>query len=112
MPNFTQIIAPIHSQLADDPDLFELVRMFVDEMPARIEQLLCHFDSKNWGELKSTTHKIKGTVGCYGFGDVVPAARKLEQALKRNMPEENIRQSLVELIDLCKRMAVQSEPQS
>lgn len=106
MSHFTQRIAPIYSQLIDDPDLCDLVKMFVDEMPARIEQLLKDFNAKNWDKLKNTAHNLRGAVGCYGFCEITPAVGKFEQALNDDISEDDIRQTLEELIDLCKRMAV------
>ena len=106
MSDIQQGTAPIYSQLADDPDLYGLVKMFVEEMPTRIERLTKEFDKKNWDDLQRLTHQLKGTTGCYGFGEVSPAAGKLEHFLKKNKPEEEIQQSLVELLNLCQRMAV------
>ena len=106
MTNFPQEIAPIYSQLANDPDLYDIVKMFIDEMPTRIERLIKEFGEKNWDELKNTAHQLRGAAGCYGFEEVSPTAGKLEQALVTNLPEEEIQQSLNELIDICRRMAI------
>ena len=106
MTSISQGIVPIYSQLADDPDLYDLVKMFVEEMPTRVDRLTKEFGEKNWCDLKNLTHQLKGSAGCYGFGEVAPAAGKLEQSLKNNLPEEEIQQSLVELLNLCRRMAV------
>ncbi|MCL2117623.1 MAG: Hpt domain-containing protein [Planctomycetaceae bacterium] len=106
MSTGTQPSTPIYSFLADDPDLHDIVKMFVDEMPSRINQLLDEFVSKNWDELQKITHQLKGTIGSYGFSEITPAVGKLEQSLKAKLPEEEIQQSLVELIDLCRRMTI------
>ena len=95
----------IYSVLADDPDLREIVTMFVDEMPLRIEKLLDEYRSKKWGDLKQTAHQLKGTVGSYGFGGISPLAGKLEAAIEEIPSEETIRQLLTELIGLCHRMS-------
>ena len=109
MPNIPQGTAPIFSQLADDPDLCGIVKMFVDEMPTRIDRLIRDFNSKNWDELKNTAHKLRGTAGCYGFGEVTSIAGKLEHSLKTEMSEEDIQQSLNELIEICQRMAIHKD---
>jgi HPt (histidine-containing phosphotransfer) domain-containing protein len=106
MLKISQTIAPIYSQLADDPDLYGIVKMFVEEMPTRMERLIKEYDEKNWGELKNMAHQLRGAAGCYGFGEVAPAAGRLEQSLKNELPEEEIQQSLAELLDLCRRMAI------
>ena len=109
MSNWTKQVTPIYSLLADDTDLYEIVKMFVDEMPTRIDQLLSVFNAKNWGELERTAHQLRGAAGSYGFGEVTPAAGKLEQAVKSKLPEEEIQQSLIELIDTCQRMAIKPQ---
>ena len=106
MTLLTQESTPIYSLLADDPDLYEIVKMFVEEMPTRIDQLMNEFIAKNWSELERTAHQLRGSAGSYGFGEITPAAGKLEHALKANFAEDEIRQSLVELIGICRRMAV------
>ncbi|MCL2624536.1 MAG: Hpt domain-containing protein [Planctomycetaceae bacterium] len=108
MTNLTKQSTPIYSLLADDADLYEIVKMFVDEMPKRIDQLMSEFIAKNWGELERTAHQLRGAAGSYGFGEVTPVAGKLEQAVQAKLPEEEIYQSLVELIDTCQRMTLQS----
>ena len=107
MSNVTRENAPIYSMLADDPDLYEIVMLFVNEMPTRINQLLNKFHEKNWDELEQTAHQLRGAAGGYGFGEVTPAAGKLEQSIKDRLTEEEIQQSLVELIELCRRMDIQ-----
>ena len=106
MTNLTQERTPIYSLLADDPDLYEIVKMFVEEMPTRINQLMNEYVAKNWSELERTAHQLRGAAGSYGFGEVTPVAGKLEQSLKDNLSEEVIQQLLTELIELCRRMAV------
>ena len=106
MSEMMQKITPIYSQLADDPDLYDLVKMFVDEMPTRIDRLISNYTSKDWDELQRTAHQLKGAAGSYGFCEVTPVAGKLEQSLQKQLPEEQIQQTLDELIDLCRRMAI------
>jgi len=107
MSNIPPGIAPIYSQLADDPELYDLVKMFVEEMPTRVDRLIKEFGKKNWDDLKNLAHQLKGTAGCYGFGEITTVAGKLEHSLQHHLPEEEIEQSLVELLDLCRRMTVQ-----
>ena len=106
MSSLTQQNSPIYSALADDPDLYDLVKMFVDEMPTRVEKLLAEFESKDWDGLKNTAHQLKGAAGSYGFAEVTPAAAKLEDNLKESSPEDAIQQTLDELIATCQRMSI------
>ena len=51
---------PIYSRLADDLDLRDIVEMFVEEMPGRVETLLNQLESADWDGLRRTTHQLKG----------------------------------------------------
>lgn len=106
MSNQSQGIAPIYSQLADDPELYNLVKLFIEEMPTRIDRLIKEFGEKNWDDLKNLAHQLRGSAGSYGFGEVTSAAGKLEHSLQHHLPEEEIQQSLVELLNFCRRMAI------
>lgn len=94
----------VYSSLAADPDLGELVEMFVEEMPARINALETQARSRDWQQLTRTAHQLKGAAGSYGFHAVTPCALRLETAAKECGQEEGILQALEELLDLCRRL--------
>lgn len=94
---------PIYSVLSEDPDLGQIVEMFVDEMPDRVANLLSRFESGDWEELRRATHQLKGAAGSYGFDAISPAAGEVEQAIHDGEPEENIRRTVDSLVDLCRR---------
>lgn len=96
--------AGIYSSLVSDPDLGELVAMFVAEMPDKIENLLRLYDDGDRGELTRAAHQMKGAAGSYGFHDITPHAARLELSLKSDRPEEQIKQELDALLDLCHRV--------
>jgi HPt (histidine-containing phosphotransfer) domain-containing protein len=100
----TPLSAPLYSTFGDDPDLGELVDMFVEEMPGRIETLLQLYNSADKDGLKRFAHQLKGSAGSYGFGQLTPTSARLEQSLKTNEPEEVIKQAVDELLDLCGRV--------
>ena len=99
---------PVYSSLASDPDLAELVEIFVESLPQRIQTLQQAFDQGDWETLRRTAHQLKGAAGSYGFDPLSPAAARLEQAVaSASDPEqelEGIRQALDELLDLCSRV--------
>jgi signal transduction histidine kinase/DNA-binding response OmpR family regulator len=94
----------VYSQLAADPDLGELVDLFVREMPARISTLEAQARSRDWNELTRTAQEIKGAAGSYGFGEITPYAARLEAAAREALPEENILAALHGLLSLCRRV--------
>jgi HPt (histidine-containing phosphotransfer) domain-containing protein len=93
----------LYSTLADDPDLAEIVELFVQEMPERIARLLDRFRKSDREGLRRVAHQLKGAAGSYGFTPVSPAAARLEGAIVQSRPEEEISQALDDLIDLCRR---------
>ena len=101
---------PLYSILADDPDLSEIVGMFVDEMPDRLANLLAQLESGNWEELRRAAHQLKGAAGSYGFDAISPSAARLEDILRNDSPEAEIQQATESLIALCRR-ATSGTPQ-
>ena len=94
----------VYSHLAADPDLGELVDLFVQEMPDRINALDAQAKSRNWNQLAETAHQIKGAAGSYGFDEITPCAARLEAAAREARQEEQILSALDELLSLCRRV--------
>ena len=94
----------VYSHLAADPDLGELVDLFVQEMPDRINALDAQAKSRDWNELTRTAQQIKGAAGSYGFDEITPYAARLEAAAREAQPEEKILSALDELLSLCRRV--------
>ena len=94
---------PLYSTLAEDPDLGEIVDMFVDEMPDRISKLLAQLESGSWEELRRAAHQLKGAAGSYGFDAISPSAAALEDSLRNSKPEAEIQKAAESLVALCQR---------
>jgi histidine phosphotransfer protein HptB len=95
----------VYSSLAVDPELGEIVELFVEEMPGRVASLLDHFKKRDWEGLRRNAHQLKGAAGSYGFTAISPAAGKLENAIRDGDPEHHIYEAITELIDLCGRVS-------
>jgi HPt (histidine-containing phosphotransfer) domain-containing protein len=93
---------PVYSHLAADPDLGELVEIFVEEMPERINALETQARGCDWQGLTRTAHQLKGAAGSYGFTALTPCAAKLESVARAGRQEDEILASLRELLDLCR----------
>ena len=94
----------IHSSLAADQDLAEIVDMFVDEMPQKIDALLARLAQADWQGLERAAHQLKGAAGSYGFEQVTEAAGRLEGAVRRGNSDSEVRSALRELVELCRRV--------
>jgi histidine phosphotransfer protein HptB len=94
----------VYSHLASDPDLREIVDLFVDEMPARVKALVDQLNAADWEGLRRTVHQLRGAAGSYGFDAISPCAGRIESAVHEGEPEERIRAIVDELVDLCGRV--------
>ena len=94
----------IYSSLATDEDLAEIVEMFVEEMPGRVETFRQQYEQSDWEELRRTAHQLKGSAGSYGFGQITPAAAELESALRDGDPQVRVEQLLDAVIALCNQV--------
>lgn len=94
----------VYSELGDDFDLADIVALFVEEMPTRVATLLKCLENGDEATLRQVAHQLMGAAGSYGFGVVSEAAGRVENAIRCNGSEEQIRRAVVELIDLCGRM--------
>lgn len=100
----------IYSTLGDDPDLADIVEMFVDEMPERVEVLTGFFIAKNWEELGRMAHQLKGTAGSYGFDDLTPGAAILDEAVRKRHSDSEISSAIDVLVDMCHRVRAGGAP--
>lgn len=100
----TVATGPIYSTFGNDPDMGELVDMFVGEIPDRIASLEAQFAEGDLTRLGQTAHQLKGAAGSYGFPCVTPVAARVEAAAKGNEPEDRVREALDELVAMCGRM--------
>ena len=93
----------VYSHLTADPDIGELVEVFVKGMVDRIDALDAQAKSRNWNQLAESAHQIKGAAGYYGFDDITLYAARLEVAAQE-AEEEQILLALDELLSLCRRV--------
>jgi histidine phosphotransfer protein HptB len=91
----------IYSRLAPDPDLRDIVDLFVEEMPNRIAALLDQLQSADLEGLRRTAHQLKGAAGSYGFDAISPAAARVESAIRDNEDEERLQETVRDLVALC-----------
>lgn len=71
------------SQFANDPEMAELVELFLNELPSRVEALNVAWTSHQVTNLSRLTHQLKGASAGYGFPTIGEAAGKLEGKLRQ-----------------------------
>lgn len=100
---------PLHSTLANDPDMVELLQFFVDEIDHRIETIRAASRSDDIRRLRTVAHQLKGAAAGYGFEPISKTAAELERLIDETEAIEvtqAIQQQADELIDLCRRVSL------
>ena len=93
------------SDLADDPDLAELIEEFVGELPARIQALEQACAAEDADALARLAHQLKGSAGGYGFPSITEVAAELEARAKSQESLDGLRDAVQQVADLCRRAA-------
>lgn len=100
----------LRSQFGDDPEMRELVELFVSELPIRTQALTEAVDGHQWEQVKRLSHQLKGSSAGYGFPTIGAAAGKVEHllisgALNDQEQLDTLKNNVHELIGLCLRAA-------
>ncbi len=97
-------VQPVYSDFGDDPDLGDLVEMFVDELPSRVDALKEQANQQDWEAVRRGAHQLKGAGGSYGFSPISVVGQALEAKCDDNAPEDEILGALADLERLCSRV--------
>jgi signal transduction histidine kinase/DNA-binding NarL/FixJ family response regulator len=101
---------PITSELADDPELADLLRDFVGMLPQRLDRLFQVLDRRELGELRQLAHQLKGAAGGYGFPHLTARAAQLEDQLHNSAPIDQVTATINEIASLVRRVDGYAEP--
>jgi len=93
-----------YSDLAADPDLADLVELFVTELPGRIADLQAALAVGDLPKVRRLSHQLKGAGGSHGFPQIGPPAWKLEQAANEGEASTEAAANLQELATVCERV--------
>lgn len=95
--------APLASELAGDPDLADLIELFVSEMPQRLEALEEAAAAADLASLATLAHQLKGSAGGYGYPGITAAAAHLEACARHRSSREDLVRATEDLRELCRR---------
>jgi len=78
--------------------------MYVGEMAGRIATIQELLSSGDWEGLRRFAHQMKGAAGSYGFEPISPVAGVVEDSIRQDAPEDQIRRAVEDLIAICLRV--------
>jgi CheY-like chemotaxis protein/HPt (histidine-containing phosphotransfer) domain-containing protein len=93
----------LRTKMQDDPELAELVQMFVEGLPERANALERTLDAGDLDRVAALAHQLKGTAGGYGFPSITEAAARLETSVRAKRAIDDVREQLRSVADLCNR---------
>jgi PAS domain S-box-containing protein len=86
-PPSAEPAGPLVSEFAGDEGMAELVREYVQTLPARVAALESQLSAGLWEPLARTLHQVKGSGGGYGFSLLSQLAAVAERhAREQNLP--------------------------
>ena len=99
---------PIVSEFADDPEMTELVEIFVEELPLKAQDLAGAAGIGDLERIRVLAHQMKGSAPGYGFSQLGDAAREIEEFLSDDPANalniEELKRRVDALIGLCQRV--------
>lgn len=94
---------PPLDNLADDPELAELLAEFVGDLPRRIRLMQRAYGASDWEELEGYCHQLKGVAGGFGYDEITSVAGRTERTIREHRSEAEIEEVLGHLFELCRR---------
>ena len=88
------------SELADDPDMAQIIPIYVGRFPSKISLMNAYLAGNQLVELARLAHQLKGTGGGYGFPSISDAACRVGQQIQSKSDIQQIRNAVSELTDL------------
>jgi PAS domain S-box-containing protein len=70
---------PLVSEYANDPEILEILEIFIESLNGRIESIDTLFIDEDWLELADVAHQMKGAAGGYGFPTITEVAAEVER---------------------------------
>jgi len=91
----------LFSELADDPDMVELIGEFLEHLGGRVANIRSLRGAVTDEALRRLLHQLKGAAGGYGFMSITRAAHDAERLLQEDAAPQKIHAALDHLIERC-----------
>ena len=91
----------------DEAFIRQMVELFVDTMPASIEELKTTLEQKQWDAMGKLAHKLKSTTGSMGMDSIKEEVKAIEQNCKKSENLEETPALVYKLIQVIDQTVVQ-----
>ncbi len=91
----------LHSDLADDPDMLELIGQFLQQLAVRITVIDANRGVAERSTLASVAHQLKGAAGGYGYMSISEAARTVERFASAGGTQQECDEAINRLLARC-----------
>jgi HPt (histidine-containing phosphotransfer) domain-containing protein len=95
---------PCYSSLSGDPEMAELLALFVNELPQRLAEIRQAAQRHNWQEVRRLAHQLRGAGGSYGFPLLTIAAGRVEDIANEQTSVKELRAALDRLTAVSERL--------
>lgn len=99
-----QSIQAVYSVYGNDPNLAELVAIFVHELPQRVETLRAHAEVGDWESAARVAHQLNECGSSYGFAKLSTLAARLEHCCMGQQRTGEILKALDRLAEHCEQV--------
>jgi histidine phosphotransfer protein HptB len=89
------------SELGSDPEMGQLVELFVQELPSRLTTIQRAASDHDWQDVGRFAHQLKGAGGSHGFPELASAAASVERAARGGGLEAEVTAALKRLAFTC-----------
>ena len=87
-PTDETTVSPVSVSLEQDPEYCRLRTAFLEELPARLDELEVVLANRDWPTLQRRLHQLKGIAGSFGFPHISATAQGMETVLKNGDERE------------------------
>jgi len=81
-------VAPVIEDSGFDSQMQQLIRSFVSGLPATVKEITSYFRQEQWQELLSTSHRLKGAGGAFGYPELSEISRNIMEKVKQKNHQE------------------------
>jgi len=101
--------SPLISNLADDPELYEVVELFLRQLPEDVARIVDASDRGDLEQLQSLLHGLKGAAGNVGLPSLMETAAQVEHLVVRH-ELDSLSPAVDDLAQLCQSVIAAHYP--